>query len=52
MYKNCVTQVKANTWSTEAIELHAGLHPGSALSPLPFIIIMHVIADSVGSNTL
>jgi len=48
---NCLTQIRTNTESTEVIEIKVGLHQGSALSPLLFIIIVDVITESIEEDT-
>ena len=44
MYDGCTTSVRTLIGSTESFEVKVGLHQGSALSPLLFIIIMDVIS--------
>ena len=51
MYENCSTKVRTTSGNTEAIEIQVGLHQGSALSPLLFIIIMDVITEDIGEDT-
>lgn len=51
MYENCSTQVRTNSGSTEEIDIKVGLHQGSALSPLLFIIIMDVITEDIDEDT-
>ena len=48
MYDGCTTSVRMLIGSTESFEVKVGLHQGSALSPLLFIIIMDVISQEVG----
>ena len=48
MYKGCTTSVVTNVGETEEIDIEVGLHQGSALSPLLFIIIMDVITEDIG----
>ena len=48
MYDGCTTSVRTLIGSTESFEVKVGLHQGSALSPLLFIIIMDVISQEVG----
>jgi len=45
------TRVVTNAGKTGEIRVEVGLHQGSALSPLLFIIIMHVISDENGEDT-
>ena len=47
-YDGCTTSVRTLIGSTESFEVKVGLHQGSALSPLLFIIIMDVISQEVG----
>ena len=48
MYDGCTTSVRTLIRSTESFEVKVGLHQGSALSPLLFIIVMDVISKEVG----
>ena len=45
MYGGTKTRVKTRCGRTEYFEVKVGLHQGSALSPLLFIIIMDVLAE-------
>ena len=45
MYRGTNTRVKTRCGRTEYFEMKVGLHQGSALSALLFIIIMGVLAD-------
>ena len=45
MYRGIKTRVKTRCGRTEYFEVKVGLHQGSALSPLLFVIIMDVLAD-------
>ena len=45
MYRGTKTRVKTRCGKTEYFEVKVGLHQGSALSPLLFIIIMDVLAE-------
>ena len=45
MYRGTKTRVKRRCGRTEYFEVKVGLHQGSALSPLLFIIIMDVLAE-------
>ena len=45
MYRGTKTRVKTRCGRTEYFEVKVGLHQGSALSPLLFIIIMDVLAE-------
>lgn len=51
MYKDCMTQVFTNVGETEEMEIEVGLHQGSALSSLLFIIIMDVITEDIREKT-
>ena len=48
MYDGCTTSVRTLIGSTESFEVKAGLHQGSALSPLLFITVMDVISKEEG----
>ena len=50
MYRGTKTRVKTRCGRTEYFELKVGLHQGSALSPLLFIIIMDVLAEEAGTK--
>ena len=50
MYKNCSTKVRTTCGYIKAIEIQVGLHQGSALSLLLFIIIMDVITEEIGED--
>jgi len=52
MYKDTTTRVVTNAGKIGEIRVEVGLHQGSALSPLLFIIIMVVILDENGKDTL
>ncbi len=45
MYRGTKTRVKTICGRTEYFEVKVGLHQGSALSPLLFIVIMDVLAE-------
>ena len=45
MYRGTKTRVKTRCGRTEYFEVKVGLHQGSALSPVLFIIIMDVLAE-------
>ena len=45
MYRGTKTRVKTRYGRTEYFEVKVGLHQGSAISPLLFIIIMDVLAE-------
>ena len=51
MYKCSTTRVSTSAGETESIQVEVGLHQGSALSPLLFIIIMDVISDDTVEDT-
>ena len=51
MYKDCMTTVRTTSGCTEEIAIKVGLHQGSALSPLLFIIIMDVISEDIREDT-
>ena len=50
MYKDTQTRVKTRSDTTEYFDIEVGLHQGSALSPLLFIIVMDVLASEVGTH--
>ena len=45
MYRSCKTKVVTQKGETEYFAIEVGLHQGSALSPLLFIIIMDVLTE-------
>ena len=47
MYRSCNTQVVTQKGETEYFPIEVGLHQGSALSPLLFIIIMDVLTENI-----
>ena len=47
MYEDCETQVTTREGNTEYFNVKVGLHQGSAISPLLFIIIMDVLASEI-----
>ncbi len=53
MYAGCKTSVmtSAGNSKTKGIEIEVGLHQGSALSPLLFVIILYVIAKKIEEGT-
>ena len=51
MYAGCKTTVKTNAGNTIGIEMEVGLHQGSALSPLLFVIIIDVITEEIEEGT-
>jgi len=50
MYSKCSTSVKVGDGLSEPFEVKVGVHQGSVLSPLLFVIVMDVIAKEVGSG--
>ena len=50
MYKNSLTEIQTRDGCTDYYRIDVGLHQGSALSPLLFIIIMDVLASEPGSK--
>jgi exonuclease III len=51
MYEGCSTTVRTTAGNTEEIDIKVGLHQGSALSPLLFIIVMDVITEQIKEDT-
>ena len=49
-YEGSKTMVRTTCGNTEEFEVHVGLHQGSALSPLLFVIVMDVISTEVESR--
>ena len=47
MYEDCQTQETTREGNTEYFNVKVGLHQGSAISPLLFIIIMDVLAFEI-----
>ena len=50
MYEDCQTQVTTREGNTEYFNVKVGLHQGSAISPLLFIIIMDVLASEIDTE--
>ena len=50
MYNDCETLVSTRTGDTEYFHVRVGLHHGSALSPLLFILIMDVLQAEIGKE--
>ena len=50
MYEDCQTQVTTREGNTEYVNVKVGLHQGSAISPLLFIIIMDVLASEIDTE--
>ena len=50
MYEDCQTQVTTKEGNTEYFNVKVGLHQGSAISPLLFIIIMDVLASEIDTE--
>ena len=50
MYQDSQTRVNTRCDTTEYFDIEVGLHQGSALSPLLFIIVMDVLASDVGTH--
>ena len=51
MYAGCKTSVMTSAGKTKGIEIEVGLHQGSALSPLLFVIILDVITEEIEEGT-
>ena len=51
MYAGCRTSVMTSAGKTKAIDIEVGLHKGSALSPLLFVIIIDVITEEIEEGT-
>ena len=51
MYAGCKTSGMTSAGDTKKIEIEAGLHQGSALSPLWFVIIIDVITKEIYEGT-
>ena len=49
-YVSVQTRVKTRCDTPEHFDIEVGLHQGSALSPLLFIIVMDVLASEVGTH--
>ncbi len=50
MYADCQTQVTTKEGNTQYFNVNVGLHQGSAISPLLFIIIMDVLASEIDTE--
>ena len=51
MYAGCKTSIMTSAGKTKEIEIEVGLHQGSAISPLLFVIIIDVITEEIGEGT-
>ena len=51
MYAGCKTSAMTILGMTKEIEIEVGLHQGSALSPLLFVIIIDVVTEEIGEGT-
>ncbi len=51
MYAGCKTSVMTSAGKTKGLEIEVGLHQGSALSPLLFVIIIDVITEEIEEGT-
>ena len=51
IYNGCKTRVITSAGKTKGIEIEEGLHQGSALSPLLFVIITDVIMEEIEEGT-
>ena len=50
MYTYCKTAVRTHAGTTASFEVGVGLHQGSALTPLQFIIITDAIAENIATT--
>ena len=50
MYQDTQTRVKTRCDTREFFDIEVGLHQGSALTPLLFIIVMDVLTLEVGTR--
>jgi len=50
MYRDCTTQVVTEAGETDEFTIEVGLHQGSALSPLLFILILDVITEDIDED--
>ena len=51
MYGGCKTSVLTSAGEAKEIEIEVGLHQGSALSPLLFVIIIDVTTEEIDEGT-
>ena len=51
MYAGCKTNVTSSAGKTKGIEIEVGLNKCSALSPLLYVIIIHVITEEIEEGT-
>ena len=50
MYNDCETLVSTRAGDTDYFQLRNGLHQGSTLGPLLFILIMNVLQSEIGKE--
>ncbi len=51
MYVGCKTSIMTSAGNTKGVEIEVGLHQGSAISPLLFVIIIDMITEDIEEGT-
>ena len=52
LYKNCKTAVSDDSELSSSFSVNGGVHQGSALNPLLFIMLMDVLAKDVSDGSV
>ena len=52
LYKGVRMKVKVATHLCDEFEVNVGIHNGSVLSPLMFVIVIDVVTNKIGDGTL
>ena len=52
LYRNCKIAVSVNVELSSSFSVKVGVHQGSALSPLLFIMVMDILTEDVRAGSL